>query len=98
MSAVLATPVFEMNGGKRLVPDTEEEESYHYETVELGEMQFVAQRDLFRYECPCGDWFEISAEEILNGSRVAQCPTCSLTIWVTPSRDVSGYLTSLGRR
>ena len=36
----------------------------------------------YYYECPCGDLFEITEEEIAKGEDVAHCPSCSLTLKV----------------
>ena len=52
----------------------------HYEEVLLSDM--VEEDGMYYYECPCGDMFEISAEEIARGETVAHCPSCSLTLRV----------------
>ena len=52
----------------------------HYEEVSLSEM--TEEDGVYYYECPCGDMFEISAEEIAAGETVAHCPSCSLTLKV----------------
>ena len=75
--------------------ESEEEGLYHYETVELTEMEYQPEIDLFRYNCPCGDWFQITSSEILRGDRVAHCPSCSLTIFVRPGLNVEEYVQSL---
>jgi len=37
---------------------------------------------MFYYPCPCGDKFQISVDELMNGEEVARCPSCSLIIRV----------------
>jgi diphthamide biosynthesis protein 3 len=51
-----------------------------YTTVNLTEMIF--QDESFYYPCPCGDLFEISLADVMNGYRIALCPTCSLRVAV----------------
>lgn len=36
----------------------------------------------FTYQCPCGDLFQISVEELAAGEDIAKCPSCSLYIAV----------------
>ena len=52
----------------------------HYEEVLLSDMDF--EDGVYYYECPCGDLFEITEEEIAKGEDVAHCPSCSLTLKV----------------
>lgn len=63
-------------------------DTFHYEEVHVSEM--IIQDDKLIYPCPCGDVFELSVEDFKNGTDVAQCPTCSLTIkivYVDGERD-----------
>ena len=48
----------------------------------LGEMEWVEEDGMYYYECPCGDQFEISAEELAHGETITRCPSCSLKIKV----------------
>ena len=57
-----------------------DDDDTHYEEVALSDM--VEEDGVYYYECPCGDMFEISAEEIERGETVAHCPSCSLTLKV----------------
>ena len=64
----------------------------HYEEIELSEMTYQEEDGMYYYECPCGDMFEISQEELDQGQDIAHCPSCSLTLRVllpttTPSQD-----------
>ena len=54
----------------------------HYEEVALDEMEWVEEDGMYYYQCPCGDMFEISHEDIEKGEDVARCPSCSLTLKV----------------
>ena len=58
---------------------------YFYEEVALDEMELHDGK--LTYPCPCGDTFELTFEDFFQGSEVAQCPTCSLTIRVIASAD-----------
>lgn len=53
-----------------------------YDEVEIDEMEYDPETELFTYPCPCGDRFEISLEELCNGEEIATCPSCSLIIKV----------------
>lgn len=53
-----------------------------YEEVDIEEMEYEENNKIFTYPCPCGDRFEISLEELLNGEEIASCPSCSLVIKV----------------
>ena len=53
-----------------------------YEEVLLSEMTFEEAEGMYYYECPCGDLFEISQEELDQGQDIAHCPSCSLTLRV----------------
>lgn len=51
-----------------------------YEEVALSRMKF--EDGFFTYECPCGDLFEITLEELREGETIAACPSCTLKIRV----------------
>merc|ERR1711916_27038 len=53
-----------------------------YEEVDLEEMEFDEDEGAYYYDCPCGDRFRISEEELLAGQDIAVCPSCSLRIKV----------------
>ena len=66
---------------------------YDYDTVPLDEMELRAREEdnvmcLF-FQCPCGDEFVLTLEEFAAGKRVAQCPTCSLTVSIECSEEDS---------
>lgn len=51
-----------------------------YDEIEIEDLDFDAETEMFFYPCPCGDKFQITLEEIKNGQDIAKCPSCSLTI------------------
>ncbi|EIJ87350.1 diphthamide biosynthesis protein 3 [Nematocida parisii] len=53
-----------------------------YDEVDIEQMEYSKGKGIFTYPCPCGDRFEISIEELLNGEEIATCPSCSLIIKV----------------
>jgi diphthamide biosynthesis protein 3 len=53
-----------------------------YEEVEIEDMEFDEQEQMYYYPCPCGDKFRIGLEELWDGEDIAKCPSCSLRIMV----------------
>ncbi|CEH13509.1 zf-csl-domain-containing protein [Ceraceosorus bombacis] len=53
-----------------------------YDEVELEDMVYDAEKDLFHYPCPCGDRFEITRAQLKEAEDIATCPSCSLLIRV----------------
>lgn len=53
-----------------------------YDEVEIEDMQWNEELGGFTFECPCGDLFMISLEDLKNGEEIARCPSCSLYITV----------------
>eukprot|EP01065_Artemidia_motanka_P001846 TRINITY_DN10862_c0_g1_i2.p2 TRINITY_DN10862_c0_g1~~TRINITY_DN10862_c0_g1_i2.p2 ORF type:complete len:103 (+),score=47.73 TRINITY_DN10862_c0_g1_i2:64-372(+) len=73
------------------VAAAEEEEHDIYEDVKLEEMEWLEDEGVYpanrySYDCPCGDVFTITLEELAEGVDVLQCPTCSLQIRVLYDR------------
>lgn len=62
-----------------------------YEEVPFAELEYVESDDMYYFQCPCGDMFEISSAQLARGERIARCPSCSLAIRVLhhPDDDVS---------
>ena len=58
------------------------EEERVYDTVLLSEMEYVEDDATYYYQCPCGDMFEITVEDLTNGMTIARCPSCSLKVRV----------------
>ncbi|EPQ29785.1 uncharacterized protein PFL1_02458 [Pseudozyma flocculosa PF-1] len=54
----------------------------YYDEVELEDMAYDEEKDLFHFPCPCGDRFEITRQQLKDAEDVARCPSCSLIIRV----------------
>ena len=53
-----------------------------YDEVEIEDMKWDGEQQCFTYECPCGDLFFITLEELRNGEEIAKCPSCTLFVQV----------------
>jgi diphthamide biosynthesis protein 3 len=53
-----------------------------YQEVEIEDMVFDAERRAFIYQCPCGDKFVLTLEEMRDGEDIARCPSCTLCVRV----------------
>lgn len=53
-----------------------------YEEVAIADMRYEEDQQMYFYECPCGDKFEISLEDLYDGEDVAPCPSCTLQVRV----------------
>ena len=53
-----------------------------YEEIEIEDMIYDAESEIFTYPCPCGDKFSISLGELYEGEDIATCPSCTLRIRV----------------
>ncbi|EDO05538.1 CSL zinc finger domain containing protein [Babesia bovis T2Bo] len=51
-----------------------------YETIALGDCHYDKDQKIFYYMCPCGDLFEFSLGQLLDGNLVSECPSCSLRV------------------
>ena len=51
-----------------------------YDEVQIEDLDFDTDNQMFYYPCPCGDKFQIALEDIGKGETIAKCPSCSLTI------------------
>jgi CSL zinc finger len=51
-----------------------------YDEIEIEDMAFDKEFEIYTYPCPCGDKFSISLEELLDGEEIATCPSCTLRI------------------
>lgn len=67
------------------------DDSRVYDVVAFEELEFDEDEQLYTYQCPCGDLFEITQDELDSGERIAKCPSCSLRLKVLmPGDDQSG--------
>ena len=53
-----------------------------YEEVRIEDMDWDENEEMYTYECPCGDKFFITLEDLADGEDIAHCPSCSLLIRV----------------
>jgi diphthamide biosynthesis protein 3 len=53
-----------------------------YEEVEIEDMTYNDTDYSYTYQCPCGDIFRITLEELHDGEDIAKCPSCTLRIMV----------------
>mgnify|MGYP003709541119 CR=1 FL=1 len=51
-----------------------------YEEVEIEDMTFDTETQVYFYPCPCGDKFSISLEDLYDGEDIGTCPSCTLRI------------------
>jgi diphthamide biosynthesis protein 3 len=61
---------------------SDDDEENVYDEIELEDLTFDVDRQLFHYPCPCGDRFEIAVDDLRDGQDIAVCPSCSLMIRV----------------
>lgn len=53
-----------------------------YDEIEIEDMIFDKETEIYTYPCPCGDKFTISLEDLYDGDDIATCPSCTLRIKV----------------
>lgn len=53
-----------------------------YDEIEIEDMVFDKETEIYTYPCPCGDKFTISLEDLHDGEEIATCPSCTLRIRV----------------
>jgi len=53
-----------------------------YDEIEIEDMDFDDSDFTFYYNCPCGDRFSVSLDELIDGEDIAECPSCTLQIRV----------------
>lgn len=53
-----------------------------YDEIEIEDMTFDPNQQIYHYPCPCGDRFEIAIDDLRDGEEIAVCPSCSLMIRV----------------
>lgn len=51
-----------------------------YDEIEIEDLHFEADSLSFWYDCPCGDKFRISLDQLKEGYDIAECPSCTLQI------------------
>lgn len=58
-----------------------------YEEIEIEDMAFDGENEVYTYPCPCGDKFSISLLDLLDGEDVADCPSCTLKLRIVYDED-----------
>jgi diphthamide biosynthesis protein 3 len=53
-----------------------------YDEIEIEDMTFDPNLQIYTYPCPCGDRFEIAIDDLRDGEDIGVCPSCSLMIRV----------------
>lgn len=53
-----------------------------YDEIEIEDMTYDPNLQIYHYPCPCGDRFEIAIADLRDGEEIAVCPSCSLMIRV----------------
>ena len=51
-----------------------------YDEVEIEDLDYEEAEQTFFYNCPCGDRFRITLQQLQDGEDIAECPSCTLTI------------------
>lgn len=58
-----------------------------YDDVDLEDMSWDIATKSYSYQCPCGDFFAISLDDLQSGEEIATCPSCTLVIRVVYDPD-----------
>ncbi|KAM9884772.1 hypothetical protein VD0002_g498 [Verticillium dahliae] len=53
-----------------------------YDEIEIEDMTFDEDLQVYTYPCPCGDKFAIALDDLRDDEDIAVCPSCSLMIRV----------------
>lgn len=62
--------------------DASDDASVFYDEMDLVDLEFDEERDRFTTECPCGDKFFITVDDLFDNEERAGCPSCSLVLKV----------------
>lgn len=68
-----------------------------YDEIEIEDMTFDPNLQIYHYPCPCGDRFEIALADLQDGQDIAVCPSCSLMIRVIFDVVCSEFLLEMER-
>ncbi|CAI2166730.1 1018_t:CDS:2 [Funneliformis geosporum] len=58
-----------------------------YDEIEIEDFEFDKETQTYHYPCPCGDRFEITTADLMDGEDIARCPSCSLMVRVIYDPD-----------
>ena len=68
-----------------------------YDQIEIEDLTFHPDSQMFTYPCPCGDRFQILLDDMFDGEAIAVCPSCSLMIDVIfEKEDLDEYYEEAG--
>lgn len=75
---------------ERILQNEKYDITKYYDEVDIKDFEYDAANSVFTFPCPCGDQFEITVEELLNGEEIAMCPSCPLIVKVVyEDEDIS---------
>lgn len=60
----------------------DEEDVSIYDEIEIEDMTWDEDLQIYHHPCPCGDRFEIALLDLKDGEDIAVCPSCSLMVRV----------------
>ncbi|KAL6243960.1 Diphthamide biosynthesis protein 3 [Rhinocladiella similis] len=66
---------------------TADEDQDIYDEIEIEDMTYDSNLEIYHYPCPCGDRFEVGIADLRDGQDIAICPSCSLMIRVIFDED-----------
>mmetsp|Transcript_4781 Transcript_4781/g.6344 ORF Transcript_4781/g.6344 Transcript_4781/m.6344 type:complete len:170 (+) Transcript_4781:43-552(+) len=76
----------------------DEAEEITYAELRLEDMDYFASENKeapygpgFYYQCPCGDLFFITKEDLIAGANIARCPSCTLVIEIRNPESIINY-------
>ncbi|KAJ9643225.1 diphthamide biosynthesis protein 3 [Exophiala oligosperma] len=84
-TAASATTTLNLTAAKSSSADVEDEDIY--DEIEIEDMTYDSNLEIYHYPCPCGDRFEIGIADMRDGQDIAVCPSCSLMIRVIFDED-----------
>ncbi|KAK6225656.1 CSL zinc finger [Colletotrichum tabaci] len=58
-----------------------------YDEIEIEDMTYDEDMQIYHYPCPCGDKFQIALADLRDDEDIAVCPSCSLMIRVIFDKD-----------
>ena len=74
-----------------------ETEDTFYDEIEIEDMVFDKDLQIYHFPCPCGDRFEIALADLREGQDVGICPGCSLMIKVIYDMVSGSSVDSVGK-
>lgn len=80
----------------RMFDDEKRNTLRYYEEADIKDFEYDSLDSVFTYPCPCGDRFEISMDDLLNGEEIASCPSCPLILRVVYEQDDIARFASSG--